>query len=128
MADQEKQPRGVMEGQGAYNRYARLPAGGAVLALPLLEKSVRTVILDSGDQPVVVADYGSSQGKNSLIPMQVVIRGLRQRIGPVRPISVFHIDQPANDFNTLFEILDGDADRYGRDDPNVFSAAIGRSF
>ena len=26
---------GVMEGKGAYNRYAKLPAGGAALALPL---------------------------------------------------------------------------------------------
>lgn len=26
--------RGVMEGQGAYNKFAKLPAGGAVFALP----------------------------------------------------------------------------------------------
>jgi hypothetical protein len=119
---------GVMEGKGAYNKYAKLPAGGAALALPLLEKAVSNVRLEKGDQPVVIADYGSSQGKNSMVPMQVAIRSLRQRLGPNRPISVFHIDQPSNDFNTLFEVLDADPDKYALDDPNVFPGAIGRSF
>ena len=43
MAGQTAVPHGVMEGKGAYNRYAKLPAGGAALALPLLEKAVRCV-------------------------------------------------------------------------------------
>jgi hypothetical protein len=41
---------------------------------------------------------------------------------------VFHVDQPANDFNTLFEVLDADPNRYELDDPHVFPCAIGRSF
>src|SRR5215469_17458159 len=99
MPDQTAPPHGVMEGKGAYNRYAKLPAGGAVLALPLLEGAVRRLELDTNDQTVVIADYGSSQGKNSMVPMDIAIRGLRLRIGTNRPISVFHIDQPSNDFN-----------------------------
>ena len=39
-----------------------------------------------------------------------------------------HVDQPSNDFNALFEVLDVDPDRYVLDEPNVFPAAIGRSF
>jgi hypothetical protein len=121
-------PHGDMEGKGAYNKYAKLPAGGAALAVPLLEKAVRNIVVDRGDQPIVIADYGSSQGKNSMVPMQVAIRNLRQRLGPNRPICVVHIDQPSNDFNTLFEVLDADPDRYVLDEPNVFPGAIGRSF
>jgi hypothetical protein len=113
-----------MEGKGAYNRYAKLPAGGAALALPLLEEAVRRLELDTNDQTVVIADYGSSQGKNSMVPMDIAIRGLRRRIGANRPISVFHIDQPSNDFNALFEVLDADPDRYVLDDPNVFPARL----
>ena len=41
-------PHGVMEGKGAYNRHAKIPAGGAALALPLLEKAVRKIALDRG--------------------------------------------------------------------------------
>jgi hypothetical protein len=119
---------GVMEGKGAYNRHAKLQAGGIALALPFLEKTVREIALDSDNQPVLLADYGSSQGKNSLAPMVVAIRSLRQRLGPNRPIVVFHIDQPANDFNTLFEVLDADPERYTLSEPNVFPCAIGKSF
>ena len=128
MSKEPMPPHGVMEGKGAYNKYAKLPAGGAALAVPLLEKAVRNIVVDRGDQPIVIADYGSSQGKNSMVPMQVAIRNLRQRLGPNRPICVVHIDQPSNDFNTLFEVLDADPDRYVLDEPNVFPGAIGRSF
>jgi hypothetical protein len=119
---------GVMEGKGAYNRHATLPADGAALALPLLERVIRDVEVDAGDVPVVIADYGSSQGKNSMTPMQAAVKGLRVRVGPNRAISVFHIDQPANDFNSLFQVLSGDPGRYVVDEPNVYPAAIGRSF
>jgi hypothetical protein len=82
-----------MEGKGSYNKYAKLPAGGAALALPLLEKAAEHVVLDRSSRPIVIADYGSSQGKNSLAPMRLIIRTLRPRIGQDRPIMVFHIDQ-----------------------------------
>ncbi len=119
---------GVMEGKGAYNRHARIPAGGAILALPLLEKAVQEIHVDNSNRPIVFADYGSSQGKNSLAPMHIAIKVLRERLGPDRSVLVFHIDQPTNDFNTLFEVLDADPDRYALDEPNVFPCAIGRSF
>ena len=82
------------------------------MALPSLEKAVRNMALDPGDQPLVIADYGSSQGKNSLAPIRVAIRILRERTGPSRPIFVFHVDQPSNDFNALFDVLDTDPNRY----------------
>jgi hypothetical protein len=117
-----------MEGKGSYNKYAKLPAGGAVLALPLLEKAAANVVLDCSTRPIVLADYGSSQGKNSLAPMDVAIRNLRSRIGENRPIMVFHVDQSTNDFNSLFEVLATDPDRYTQTDPQVFPCAVGRSF
>jgi SAM dependent carboxyl methyltransferase len=82
-------------------------------------RAVRNIVLDPGDQPVVIADYGSSQGKNSLAPMRIAIRNLR-RLGPNRPIVFFQIDQPSNDFNSLFEVLSSDPDRYILDEANVF--------
>jgi len=117
---------GVMEGGGSYNLHAKIPAGGGNLALPFLEEAVRRLTLD--DRPVVIADYGSSQGKNSLAPMRSAIKGLRARAGADCPILVVHVDQPANDFNTLFGVLHADPESYSVDDRNVFPSAIGRSF
>jgi hypothetical protein len=128
MANQATAPHGVMEGGGSYNLHARIPAGGSILALPFLEQAVKNVTLDSGEQPVIIADYGSSQGKNSLAPMRAAIKALRARVGPDRPILVVHIDQPANDFNTLFDVLNNDPERYSLDGRNIFPSAIGRSF
>jgi hypothetical protein len=128
MANQAMAIHGVMEGGGSYNLHAKIPAGGGILALPFLDQAVRKVTLDQGEQPVVIADYGSSQGKNSLAPMRAAIKALRARLGPHQPIFVVHIDQAANDFNTLFDVLHSDPERYTVDDPNVFPSAIGRSF
>lgn len=118
---------GVMEAKGAYNRHATIPAGGAALALPYLETAAREVALGD-DNPVIIADYGSSQGKNSLAPISSAIQNLRSRIHRDRPFLVFHIDQPSNDFNSLFELLSSDPGRYSLDQANVFPCAIGRSF
>jgi hypothetical protein len=51
---------GFMEGKGVYNKYAKLPAGGAALAIPFWEAAVEAVALDEGGDAVVAADYGSS--------------------------------------------------------------------
>ena len=121
-------PVGVMEGKGFYNEYAAIPASGGALALPLLEEAARQISLDSTDRPIVMADYGSSQGKNSLAPMRAAIAVLRARVGAQRPIVVYHTDLPANDFSTLFEVLESDPASYLREEHSVFPSAIGRSF
>ena len=119
---------GVMEGGGSYNLHARIPAGGGNLALPYLEDAARSLAVRRGTDPLVIADYGASQGKNSLAPMRAAIRCLRSRVGNERALMVVHVDQHANDFNTLFDVLHNDPERYSMDDPNVFPSAIGRSF
>lgn len=128
MSNQLAPTHGVMEGNGEYNKHAKLQAGGASLALPFLEKAIENLLVNPGDSPVVLADYGSSQGKNSLIPMRAAVHGLRKLIGADRPISVFHIDQPSNDFNSLFRVLHEAPDSYAANDPMVFPSAIGKSF
>lgn len=122
MAEQLKPTHGVMEGGGSYNRHARIPAAAGRLTLPILDEAVRSLALASDDRPVVIADYGSSQGTNSLIPIRAAVKVLRARAGADRPILVVHVDQVANDFNTLFAVLHSDPDCYSIDDANVFSA------
>ena len=88
----------VMEGKGVYNKHSKIPAAGAALATRFLEKSVRNLALESG-------------GKNSLSPKRIAIQSLRRRLGPDRPILLVHIDQPSNDFNSLFQLLSSDPTR-----------------
>ncbi|MBV8442056.1 MAG: hypothetical protein JO312_16100 [Hyphomicrobiales bacterium] len=128
MAKDAARPSAAMEGRGSYNKHSLIPSVGAAFALPHLERAIADVPLGPTGQPVVIADYGSSQGRNSLAPMRVAIDAIRARAGADRPILVCHNDQPANDFNSLFEVLDTSPDSYSRGDPNVYSCAIGRSF
>ncbi len=124
------QPHGiaVMEGQGAYNRNVLRPAAAADAAVPLLKQAARIVVPGPGNGPIQLADYGSSQGRNSLRPLGAAIRVLRERFGTQRSIRVTHTDLANNDFSTLFHTLHDDPDSYLRDQPGVFADAVGRSF
>jgi hypothetical protein len=117
-----------MEGKGFYNKHAAIPAAGGTLALPLLEQAAKRIELDAGSRPIVLADYGSSEGENSLAPMRVAIAVLRARVGHERTIFVYHTDLPDNDFSSLFRVLRSHPDSYLRDEQNVFPSVIGRSF
>ena len=128
MSDAPRVHVSAMEGKGAYNRNAAIPASGGAFAIPLLEKAVQQISLNSDDRPIVIADYGSSQGKNSLAPIRSAIATLRRRAGRQRSIFVCHTDLPANDFSEMFALLESDAESYLQGEPQVFPYAIGRSF
>jgi SAM dependent carboxyl methyltransferase len=117
-----------MEGHGVYNRSSQVQAAGLSPAVPLLEHAARMVRLASAPDPIVIADYGSSEGHNSFGPLMVAIGTVRERIGPERAISVIHTDLPANDFTALFQALNTDPNSYLLNDPAVFPLAVGRSF
>ncbi len=117
-----------MEGHGVYNRSSCVQAAGFSPALPLLAEAARRVPLAPAPQPVVIADYGASEGRNSLAPIGAAIRALRDRAGSERPISVVHTDLPGNDFAGLFQALETDPSSYLREDAATFAFAVGRSF
>lgn len=117
-----------MEGHGGYNARSSVQASGAAPALPLLDEAARTVALPAGSGPVTVADYGASQGHNSLAPMAVAVRTLRDRLAAGREISVVHTDLADNDFSALFDLLESDPASYLNLYPDVFASAVGRSF
>lgn len=117
-----------MEGHGVYNRSSGVQAAGSSPALPLIEEAARRVVLAEAPEPIVIADYGSSEGRNSLAPIGAAIKALRARAGLERTVSVIHTDLPSNDFSVLFQTLETDPASYLRGDPASFASAVGRSF
>ena len=115
---------GLMQGGGFYNRHGWMQAAGVTAALPALARAAAAVPIEL---PLIVADYGSSQGGNSLRPMQVAIERLRAR-APDVPITVIHTDQPGNDFSSLFDLLNSSPDSYLQMYSETYAAAVGRSF
>jgi SAM dependent carboxyl methyltransferase len=122
-------PRAVaaaMEGDGFYNRNSSLQASGIAAALPAWKAVIDSVTIDKGD--LVIADYGSSQGWNSMLPIRMAIDALRVRAGASAPIEVVHTDLPSNDFASLFKALEEEPGSYMAGASHVFPSAIGRSY
>ena len=117
-----------MEAHGSYNRNSRVQAAGLLPAVQLFEHAAARAALALDPEPILIADYGSSAGHNSLAPVRQAIQTLRKRTGRERAISVVHTDLPSNDFSGLFELLDTNPESYLTGDPQVFVSAVGRSF
>jgi hypothetical protein len=80
MSEQSRISQSVMEGGGAYNQHARHQSAAASAAGRFLERAVGDLTFDDGAEPIVIADYGSSQGKNSQAPIRAAIGSLRPRL------------------------------------------------
>jgi hypothetical protein len=118
----------AMEPSGSYNRSSRVQSEGVAPALPLLEQAARTVAIPAAPASVCIADYGASQGRNSLAPMRLAVDTLRPRLAQGRAILVAHTDQASNDFSALFATLESNPKSYLKLDPATYAMAVGRSF
>jgi SAM dependent carboxyl methyltransferase len=116
----------AMEGDGYYNRHSAMRAAGIARVLPVWEKVSGSVPV--GDETLVIADYGSSQGRNSMTPMRVAIAALRAKAGPDRGVEVIHTDLPPNDFASLFKAMAEEPESYLKDATGIFPSAVGRSY
>ena len=80
--------------------------------------------LDTDPLPLImIADYGSSHGSNSVYAIQQIIQTLKERKkidSDKQQILVVHNDLPTNNWKLLFEVLGKDNSYYG--------VASGRSF
>ena len=125
--DQIKNPTvTAMEGDGYYNRHSAMQAAGIARILPIWEKVAGTVPV--GDETLVIADYGSSQGRNSMAPMRIAIAALRAKSASDRTVKVIHTDLPSNDFASLFQALGEEPDSYMKGATGIFPSAVGRSY
>jgi cyclopropane-fatty-acyl-phospholipid synthase len=116
----------AMAGGGLYNRHSGVQHANLQSALPLLEEAAREVGAARAGL-ATVADYGASQGRNSMGPMSRAIDLLRLHEAD-RPVQVVHTDLPSNDFTSLFTLLADDPASYLVGRTAVFPSAVGRSY
>lgn len=119
------QQRPAMAGDGYYNEHSPQQGAIAVASADALRRAVaalpRTVTAS------VIADYGCSQGANSIAPIRTILDALAERGAPASSWQVVHTDLPANDWSTLFATVFGPGS-YLRPGEAVYPSAIGRSF
>jgi hypothetical protein len=114
----------VIEGSGFYNEHWVQQAAAAEAGVALLRDAAAAIPLPA-DGPVVVADYGASQGRNSPRQLRAALERIRGR-DPDAQFVVVHTYLPAHDFSSLFDTVAGDPETYATD--GVFTFAAGRSF
>jgi S-adenosylmethionine-dependent carboxyl methyltransferase len=120
-----------MLGHGFYNKHSHEQAKANTCGLPLIIQAINQIDLRQIDSEFRIADYGSAQGQNSLLPMKTAIAQVRtlaaksDRTG--MPITVTHTDLPTNDWTTLFQTVLSSPDSYLADQSNVFCFGSGTS-
>lgn len=119
---------------GDYHKHSAPQRTALENTFPLLSNAISTVcsrITFKSDTAFTVADYGSSDGKNSLELMSIIIKNVRKNTSPTQPISIYHTDLPYNNYNTLFRGLHDSPDSYmalsSREAP-IFSCATATPF
>ncbi|HWN64448.1 MAG TPA: hypothetical protein VNN24_02045 [Candidatus Binatus sp.] len=120
-----------MLGHGFYNKHSHEQGKANTYGLPLLVEAVNGIDFGQIGDEFRIADYGSAQGQNSLLPMKTVIAETKKRAGDsgrtAIPISVTHTDLPTNDWATLFQTVLFSSDSYLAGVHDVFCFASGTS-
>jgi hypothetical protein len=116
----------IMQGRGYYNQHSELQARSAEGADGMLERALAAVTITAG--PLTIADFGSSQGHNSMRQIALMLDRLTERIGRERDVRVVHTDLPHCDYTSLFVTLESSPESYRRGRPYAFASAIGHSF
>jgi SAM dependent carboxyl methyltransferase len=120
-----------MLGHGFYNKHSHEQGKANTYGLPLLVEAVNGIDFGQIGDEFRIADYGSAQGQNSLLPMKTVIAETKKRAGDsgrtAIPISVTHTDLPTNDWATLFQTVLFSTDSYLAGVRDVFCFASGTS-
>jgi hypothetical protein len=114
-----------MKGKGYYDQHSTAQAESIRLLHGYMEEAIREVPLPTGPWPMVLADFGCSEGRNSSRWMNRVVDAVRMRTE--RPIFTFFSDLPTNDYNSLFTNLNN-PELSGGPRPDVYRGAVAGSF
>jgi gibberellin A4 carboxyl methyltransferase len=95
-----------MVGGGYYDAHSSFQADTAASVTALLQQAVAALTIPA-DGEVTVADYGCSEGRNSMATVTAALGLLAAR--GAEGLSVVHNDLPTNDWNTLARNLSGAA-------------------
>jgi len=107
---------------GCYNLNSRQQMRAVELSLPFIQQAIDILDLSniSTTQPLIIADFGSSHGFNSMYAMKLIIESIQKLKNEQRSFLIVHNDLSTNDWTILFDLLNKDGNYYG--------LANGRSF
>ena len=105
---------------GCYNTSSRPQMVAVKLSLPSVQLAVEILDISLPSGPLIICDYGSSYGQNTIHAMKMIIDCLRKSKYANHNCLIVHNDLPTNDWKQLFQSLN--------DDKTYWGLASGRSF
>ena len=115
-----------MKGGGFYDAHSSGQRASIEALLPWIDAAADATCLPPHGKPLVLVDYGCSEGRNAIASMSCAIEALRHRDTDVAVSPVF-ADLPSNNFNQLFHNLDA-AGWLGRGTEGLCPVAAAGSF
>jgi hypothetical protein len=115
-----------MKAAGYYDQHSTAQLASMRLVFDWIEAALNDMPLPPATQPFTVLDLGSSEGRNALTTMNVIVEAVRRRQGD-QLLQTIYSDLPSNNFNRLFQNLH-EARREGRLGSGVFPSAVAGSF
>jgi salicylate 1-O-methyltransferase len=107
-----------------YNLHSSWQLQDILTEAPVIAENLKHA-LNITEGPLVIADYGSSEGFNSMTLFRNVIETFRKESD--RPVHVNHIDLPDNDWGVLTNLINTSENSYLRL-PNTSFSVIEKSF
>ncbi|CAF1132389.1 unnamed protein product [Didymodactylos carnosus] len=105
-----------------YNENSRPQLVSVDSTISYIREAVDMLDIQPSSSPLIIADFGSAHGYNSMHAMKMIIQCLKEvnKVEDEKQILVVHNDLPTNDWITLFDLLNKDNSYHG--------VANGRSF
>jgi hypothetical protein len=121
-----------MKPEGYYDENSSFQRVTMEAVVSWMQEAVAGMTLPDEPAPIHIADYGCSEGSNSIAAVGHVVEALRRRRA-TQPMAAIHADLPSNNFNQLFRNLHDPArtsylHSAGRAQPSVFAVATAGSF
>ncbi|CAF1354069.1 unnamed protein product [Rotaria sordida] len=111
---------GIKGMANCYNSNSDIQMHAVELSLPFIQQATDVLDLSPSTQPLIIADFGSSHGLNSMYAMKKIIEYIQQSKNEQCSFLIVHNDLPTNDWKIVFDLLNKDCSYYG--------LANGRSF
>jgi hypothetical protein len=115
-----------MKAAGYYDQHSTAQLASIQLVSSWIENALATMPLPPASRPFTVLDLGSSEGRNALIAMNVIVEAVRRRQAD-QLLQTIYSDLPSSNFNQLFLNLH-EARKAGRLAAGVFPGAVAGSF
>jgi hypothetical protein len=116
----------VMKGGGYYSAHSSVQHAAAAPGFPMFERAASEVPLPGGGAPLAIGDFGCAGGANEMTPLALAVAALRRR-APALLIEVVLADLPANDWTSLFTLVETSSDSFAWRQESVYSYGAGRS-